>query len=195
MTKRDGRFDNGNLQFWCKKTQKSLIEVTGQFDIDKIGVGFRMFNQQAEKGNRVTSSIDFYFDMAAMEVLCRDILSGNIAKMITASKKATQESGSKYPKPVREFKGGSKKTMKARILTISAGSSQPFIITAYDGPAKINETTGGVVPDYKYNEAEQRIMIGLSGDDLKQFAVMGLRAIDFYYDHYFGRIDPDRDRR
>lgn len=188
MSKFNGPKTKGSLSFYRKATSKNLIALTEAFDIDKAKIELRLFDQSQNSGNRITASIDFYISPSDLEVLCRDILSGRIAKDAALKKK---QADGKFPEPSYRKEGASIQKMTARILTISSGSAQPFLITAYEGPGKKNDATGGIVPAYKYNEADTRIMIGMSGDDLKEFAVMGLRACDWYYQHYFGRYDPN----
>lgn len=199
MSKFNGSLKKGNLQFYKKQSKTSLLELVEAFDIDKVKIGFRMFDQSREKGDRTTKSVDFYMNPLDFEQLCRDILSGNIPDAIAVSAKNAAANG-KYPAPVREYEGGSKTTMKARILQVSPGKSTFAVLTAMEGPGKVNDTTGGITPAYKYNEAEAKINIGLGGatnaktagkNELKQFAIAGLRAVDYYYLHYFGRYDPE----
>lgn len=174
----NGLYDE--IQYFRKITDKSVLSVVSAFSIDKVKIEFRQFSPNGEKGNKVTSSVDFYMSPGEFEVLCRDIVSGNIAKEILTQKNKAQSEG-RYQQPTRCFIGGNKKTMQARQLTITGGDRLPFILTAYIGKGKINPKTNGLTPDFKFNEADAKVMVGLTTDEFKQFAWSSLRALDYYY--------------
>ena len=186
MSRYDQQIKRGEITFFRKITSKNLITLVGAPDIDKAKIELRTLSGGKEN-NSVTHSVDIFMDVLALETLCRDILSGVIYK------RKTEElaKGEQYPKAVFTSTGGSIRTMKARIFSIIPGSRLPYIIQGMEGKGKLNPNTGGITPDFKYNESDARIIVGLTEEEMKYFAIMGLRFCDFYYEHYFGRIDPE----
>lgn len=189
MTSRyDQPYKRGDLQYFKKMTRKSLVSLVGAPEIGKAKIELRTFSQS--NGRTVTaSSIDIFMSVLEFEVLCRDIMSGVIAR----KRQQSLNSGNSFPGPVFTSEGGSIKTMKSRIFNIIPGNRTEYVFQSFEGPGKLNETTGGITPAYKFNEAETKITAGMTESEMRQFAVAGLRYCDFYYEHYFGRIDPAKE--
>lgn len=163
------------LQFYVRKTDKNLIEITEAFSIGKIKIGFRNFSLNAEKGSRVSASVDFYLSIQEMDLLCHNLLSGNIVK--------TLQSGGSVP----PFYKGSPRNDKvySRILSFAL-SKKGLFFTACEGEGKTN-STGAVQPLYKISDAPVKVSIPLTMEEIKMFAIQGKRACDYYYANYFGK--------
>ena len=167
--------ENTSLQFYVRKTDKNLIEIVDAFGIDKIKIGFRTFSTAAEKGSRVQNSVDFYLTIPEMDLLCHNLLSGNIVHTIN--------NGDTVP---AMYKGSTRNNeVYSRILSFSK-SNRGLFFTACEGPGKQN-ATGAVQPMYKINDAPNKVSIPLNNEEIKMFAIQGKRACDYYYAHHFGK--------
>lgn len=163
------------LQFYVRKTDKNLIEITEAFEIGKVKVGFRNFSLNAEKGSRVSAAVDFYLSIQEMDLLCHNLLTGNIIKTLNAG-------GSIPP-----FYKGSDRDGKLYSRILSFGlSKKGLFFTACEGEGRKNET-GAVQPLYKINDAPVKVSIPLNNEEIKSFAIQGKRACDYYYANYFGK--------
>lgn len=167
--------ERNQLQFFVKKTDKNLIEIVGAFDISKIKIGFRTYDNTNAKGSKLNNKVDFYMDIAEFELLCHNLLSGITVKDIHSGKKFN---------PI--YKGSKRnEEIKSRILLFNKSNNGLFF-NAYEGPGKITDT-GAVMPTYKTNDAENKASIQLNFEEIKMFALQGKRACDHYYLHYFGK--------
>lgn len=167
--------ENRSLQFHVRKTDKNLIEIVEAFGIDKIKIGFRTFSTAAEKGSRVSNSVDFYLTIPEMDLLCHNLLSGNIVQTINR--------GDAVPAMYKGSERGNE--IFSRILSFTK-SNKGLFFTACEGPGK-KSATGAVQPLYKMNEAPTKVSIPLSNEEIKMFAIQGKRACDYYYANYFGK--------
>lgn len=164
-----------SLQFYVRKTDRNLIEIVDSFGIDKVKIGFRTFDLSKEKNSRVSASVDFYLSIPEMDLLCHNLLSGNILK--------TLQSGGNVP---AIYKGSDRDgATYSRMLTFGV-SKKGLFFTACEGPGKKNNT-GAVMPLYKANEAPNRVSIPLDVNEIKMFAIQGKRACDYYYANCFGK--------
>lgn len=163
------------LQFYVRKTDKNLIEITDAFNIDKVKIGFRTYDNTKEKGSKNTNSVDFYLSIQEMDLLCHNLLSGKIIK--------TLEAGGNIA-PI--YKGNNRgEDIFSRTLSF-AKSNKGLFFTACEGPGKKTDT-GAVLPLYKINEAPNKVSIPLNTEEIKSFAIQGKRACDYYYMNYFGK--------
>ena len=168
--------ENTNLQFYVRKTDKNLIEIVEVFEkLDKVRIGFRNFSLNEEKGSRVSASVDFYMTIPELDLLCHNLLSGNIVKTINA--------GGSVPPMYKGSKRGDE--IFSRTLSF-AKSNKGLFFTACEGPGKMNNT-GAVMPLYKMNDAPNKVSIPLNNEEIKAFAIQGKRACDYYYANYFGK--------
>lgn len=189
MSKFMGRFDHpeNGLQFYRRVTKKNLLEIVTAYDmhingksIDKIRIGFREYNNNQNSGSKVTGKIDFFFDIQDFDLLCTNILSGNVYGRV----KRRQN-----PENIYFYKGGTERStgrIISKMMVISPSNKGVFL-SVYTGPGRKN-STGAIMPLYKVNNAEHKISIAMDTEELKKFAIQGKRALDFYYDYYFKRI-------
>lgn len=163
------------LQFFCRKTKKDLIEITEWFEAGKVKIGFRKYDNNEQKGSKVNASIDFYLTIQEMDLLCRNLLSGNI---ITKAAKGMK---------IDPFYKGSERDNQiySRVFTFNK-SNKGLFFTVHEGPGRKTDT-GSFEPLYKLNEAPVKISISLDVEEIKSFAIQGKRACDYYYANYFGR--------
>lgn len=163
------------LQFYVKKTNKSLIEIVDSFPIDKVRIGFRTYSVNGEAGEKTNGKIDFYLEMPEFELLCHNILTGNFTALVNQGK---------YPSV---YKGSPRDgKLYARVLSFAKGD-KGYFITAHEGPGT-KTNTGAVMPQFKLGESDHtKVSACLTPEELKTFALMGKRACDHYYLHYFGR--------
>ena len=175
-TRKEKMMENTNLQFYVRKTDKNLIEIVEVFEkLDKVRIGFRNFSLNEEKGSRVSASVDFYMTIPELDLLCHNLLSGNIVKTINA--------GGSVPPMYKGSKRGDE--IFSRTLSF-AKSNKGLFFTACEGPGKMNNT-GAVMPLYKMNDAPSKVSIPLNNEEIKAFAIQGKRACDYYYANYFGK--------
>ena len=158
------------------------------FRIGKLKLAFGQF----DANKKLKSNIDFYLEMKKGDalVLCHDILSGRLAVEMDneiknrLSNPKIDEKAKQYAKPVRMYQGGvpaqkvKRKDGKAlsRILEISSGSKKPFIFTCKEGPGEQN-TKGLIAPKFNNGNAEKRIIVALTNEELKAMAL----AVQAYY--------------
>lgn len=164
------------------------------FDIGKLIFSFGEF----DNSKKLVNSIDFYLDMKNSatgkngHVLCQDILSGKIIKLMdaeekirlgkllkdmTEQEKAAIQNDKKYAQAVKTYQGGqsSEKANRedgkalAKVMKISRGSRQPIIISCESGPGAQTEQ-GLIVPQWK-GKAETTIRVSMTNDDLKTLAL------------------------
>jgi len=166
-------------QFFVKKNKTKLIELCGAFEIGKICVGFRTYDANAQADKKTNGSIDFFLDIAEFELLCHNILSGNLTGKLN---KGMQ---------VDPFYKGSPRNGQniSRVMSFTKANMGIFI-TVHEGPGRLTQT-GAMQPAYDLKGDDHvKISAMLTPEELKSFALQGGRACDFYYDHYFGREVP-----
>lgn len=161
--------NSNNIQFYVRKTRKDLVEIVEAYEIDKIKIGFRSYGLDAEPGSRVKSSVDFYMPIPEFELLCHNLLSGNITARLKAGKK------------IETIYKGSPRDGKLFSRTLSINSSNRGIFfNVTEGPGKKNDT-GAVQPLYKLEDAPSKVSVSLNTEEIKSFALQGKRACDVYY--------------
>ena len=167
------------------------------FDIGKLLISFG--EMDANKKLVPGKSIDYYLDVknTAMgknaHVLCQDILSGKINKLMDAeekkrlgkvvremsdAEKAAIPDNKKYAQAVLMYQGGQNADKAkrndgkalAKILKITRGSKKPVIFSCEEGPGNVTKE-GLIVPAYN-GKPEKIIRVSMSNDDLKTFAIM-----------------------
>lgn len=164
-----------SLQFYARKTTKDILEISEWFDEGKIRIGFRKYDDSQSSGSRITESIDFYMSVPEFELLCHNLLSGNIVKTINAGKQV---------QPL--YKGNLRNgEVVSRVLWFGR-SRVGIFLNACEGPGKRTDT-GAVTPLYRVQDAPKKISIPLNSEEIKSFAIQGKRACDHYYMFYFGR--------
>jgi len=165
----------GNLQFFVRKTKKDIFEMSEWFDADKIRIGFRKYDESKSAGEKITCAIDFYMSVPEFELLCHNLLSGQIVTQIAAGKTVP---------PM--YKGNERNgEIVSRVLYFGKSRNGIFL-NVTEGPGRKTDT-GAVTPLYKVSEAPKRISIPLNYEEVKSFAIQGKRACNHYYMFWFGR--------
>lgn len=158
------------------------------FGIGKLKLAFGQFD-----GNKkLKNNIDFYLEIKKGDalVLCQDILSGRLATEMKKEKDARlsdpniDEKAKQYAKPVRMYQGGisAKKAKRkdnmalSKVLEISSGAKKPVVFTCKEGPGEQN-AKGLIVPRFNNSNAEKRIIVALTAEELKAMAL----ATQTYY--------------
>lgn len=161
--------------------------MANAFSIDKVQINFRKYDATKTAGSKFTQSVDIFVNVEEALVLSQDILSGKI----NALGEAEKAKGAKYPQPVWQSMGGigadkaKERGLRAdgmalsRVLKLAPGSAKPFVFTAESGKGEQNEK-GLIVPRYG-TSPENRIMVALTGDQLKQFALLINCHLNAYY--------------
>lgn len=161
--------NSSNIQFYVRKNEKNLIEIVEAYEIDKIKIGFRSYGLDADPGSRVKSGVDFYMPIAEFELLCHNLLTGNISSRLKKGEK------------IDTIYKGSPRDGQVYSRTLSFRSSNRGIFfNVTEGPGKKNES-GLVKPLYTLEEAPSKVSISLNNDEIKSFALQGKRACDVYY--------------
>ena len=182
MTK---RYDHDIIELNARDTFcKAKIN---SFPIDKVQLSFVKFDPST---NKSLQAVDAYVSFEEMKVLCADILSGRIAAMA----KAELAKGAAWPAAVWQSMGGTDadkckerglrtdgKAM-SRIVKIIPGKKMPFLLQVDQGPGESN-AKGLIVP--KYSSPEVRIMVPLSADMIKAFALLTDSHINAWFTYQF----------
>ena len=181
----------------AKVLNKQIIRFDGKdtffevmanaFGIDKVQINFRKYDVTKTKGNKFTQQVDCYVNVEEALVLAQDILSGKIHALAEAEK----AKGAKYPAHVWQSMGGmsaekaKEKGLRndgmalSRVIKLAPGNAKPFVLTAESGKGEQN-SQGLIVPRYG-TSPENRIMVALTGDQLKQLALMINIHLSAYY--------------
>lgn len=181
----------------AKVLNKQIIRFDGKdtffevmanaFGIDKVQLNFRKYDNAKASGSKFTQQVDCYVNVEDALVLSQDILSGKIHALAEAEK----SKGGKYPAPVWQSMGGmsadkaKEKGLRndgmalSRVLKLAPGSAKPFVITAESGKGEQN-AQGLIVPRYG-TTPDNRIMVALTGDQLKQLALLIQMHLNAYY--------------
>jgi len=165
------------LQFEKFDSRSSFLEVCECFELDKIRLGFRSFDQNKSKGSRITASIDIYMSLRDANELAYQIQSKQIAKAKAEALSASQEG--KPAAPLYKSKiGGTKVDGKIRYrdFAIFPGTKADYAIGANAGVGKQDEQ--GLIQ--KVGNPDTKIFIPLSEVDLRAFAKALTRAIASY---------------
>ena len=75
-----------SLQFFARKTKKDILEISEWFSEGKIRIGFRKYDESQSAGSKISTAIDFYMTVPEFELLCHNLLSGSISRMVEAGK-------------------------------------------------------------------------------------------------------------
>lgn len=159
------------------------------FGIGKLKLAFGQFDTNNKK---LKNNIDFYLEVKKGDVLvlCQDILSGRLSAEMEKEKKTRlsdsniDEKAKQYAKPVRMYQGGvsAKKAKRkdnmalSKVLEISSGAKKPVVFTCKEGPGEQN-AKGLIVPRFNNSNAEKRIIVALTMEELKAMAL----AVQAYY--------------
>lgn len=165
----------------------SFFEImSNAFGIDKVQINFRKYDKNKAKGEKFTQTVDIYVNVEEMLVLCNDILSGKIASLADIERKK----GASYPNPVWDSMGGisaekaKEKGLRtdgkalSRVIKLSPGSKQPFVLTAESGAGEQNEK-GLIVPRFG-TKPDNRVIVALNANQLKQLALLTQMHIASY---------------
>lgn len=163
------------LQFEKFDSKSSFLEICECFDIDRIRLGFRTFDQSQAKGNRIIASIDIYISMRDANELAYQILSGKIAKARIDS--ANSEHG-RQPLYKSKIGGGKDRNnvIRYRDFAIFPGTKGPYAIGANSGIGRQDEK--GLIQ--KAEKPDTKIFLPMSDEDLRAFANAMKRAIASY---------------
>ncbi len=141
-----------------------FVDIREAFTIDKVVFQFRKYNNQAEKGNKITKQVDYYMNLDDFSYFCYCLYTGGIKKVIA-------ESGyTCYGGSVRDGK------IYSRILKIEGGEDGKFYLKVQQGPGK-KTSTGAITPAYVDNKPETEIILRLTCEQLKKIGLTGERAI------------------
>lgn len=145
-------------------TQTTFMAMYTAFDIDKVKLSFAKIGSHGK-------GCDIYVDTDYFDILCDDILSGELWDKIINSKK--DHSG--YYPSIWEYSTGKKASKK---VFIARGMKQPIVITGYDAETKERV----MVTVMKYSEL--RIMAKwwrrISAPYYQKLAAVGYEAKDSY---------------
>lgn len=181
-----------------KRLSHEIIELNGKdtfmkakvdaFGIGKVLCSFVKFDTMT---NKAIMDCNIYVSFEEMKQLCNDILSGRIAKLGQEELKK----GAKFPQAVWSSMGGTdaKKCAEkglrtdgmaeSRVIKLSPGSKVPFVFSCESGKGEEN-ATGLIVPRYG-TSPEKRIIVPISADLLKQFALMVDTYINSFVTYQF----------
>ncbi|MDD2269568.1 MAG: hypothetical protein PHY15_08535 [Eubacteriales bacterium] len=177
-----------NSQFHRFDITNGFLEIEGDaFNIDHLRLGFRTYDETKAKGSRCTNNIDIFLEYAESLKLAEIILSGRLQRVLSKNQKDADAKGS-YPEPAFKSQGGSyaktanradKKDL-SRIFFIENSKKASALFKAISGPGH-TDTRGLIVPDYKFNAPEQRVMIPMTDDNLLELALTLKAACKAHY--------------
>lgn len=190
-----------NKQIMKVNGNKKFFEVmNNSFGIDKVQINFFGFDPAKESGSKYTDEINIFIDFADMYALCQDILSGRITALIEQSKKmnklyepAFKDDGGITAETLKSRKDKNGKSMKredgmalSRTFKIIPSTKDGYVAFQSESGAgdSTKSETGGIVPAYS-NKPEHRIMIPISYSQLKSFAIIITKHIDFFIQHQY----------
>lgn len=159
--------------------------LNSAFRINKVQINFVKYDTNT---NKQLVRIDTFLDIDDALLLANDILSGRMNKLKIDALNLQKEKGYKFASHIYLKQGGVhaatllKRNQKrddgkalAREFKITPGSSQPWILSAEQGPGK--EMDQGLI---KLEKAEERIMVPITDDGIKKFALVLRAHIEAY---------------
>lgn len=181
-----------------KDGNNCFVEVlSNSFEIDRVLMKFVTYDPTKAAGQKFTNEIDIYLTFEQFLRLKYDTLDSQaLIKRIMQYKKEADEqtkaTGKKvYSKQQIVYQGGtSARQLEARgkaradgmslsrTLKVFAGDKLPFIFLAEQGPGE-DDAKGLIVPKYGHNP-EQRVMLGLSADDIKELFLITEARLNAY---------------
>lgn len=146
------------------------------FGIEKVQLNFVSYD---EKTNKQTAIIPFYLNFSEWMALEADVLSGRIASLADVER----AKGAKFPQAIYTKQGGiSAANLKkrgqeredgmslSRQFKIIPGSKRPFMIQGEQGKGEENEQ--GLIVSRYGGKPDDRVMVAMGGDELKQLVLM-----------------------
>jgi hypothetical protein len=167
-----------NTQLLRFDATNSFLEIEGDaYNIDHLRLGFITYDDKKEKGSRYTNNVDIYLEFAEALKLSELILSGRLVRVLDKNKKDAAATGA-YPKEAFKSQGGTyaekanRKDKKdlSRIMFVENSTKYAAMFKAISGPGKADKK-GLIVPEYKFNNPEQRVIIPMSEENLLEFAL------------------------
>lgn len=153
-----------NSQIIKKDGKGVFVDIRETFEIDRVVLQFRRYDNTAEKGAKIKASIDYYMELEDFHYLCYVLYSGGINKLLQG-------------KGYAHFSGSKDKSgrLMSRILRIEGGTDDKYFLKAQTGPGKPT-STGAVLPAFG-DKPETEIVIKLTSEELKTIGLAGERAI------------------
>lgn len=181
-----------NAQIFRADGKGVFMEVLNSaFRIGKVQINFIQYDTGTNKQQK---RIDTFLDVDDALLLCQDILTGKMSGLSKKAKDLATEKGYKYASYIYQKQGGVHATTLAkrnqtradgkalgREFKITPGSSQPWILSAEQGPGK--ELEKGLI---KMEKSEEIIRVPLDDDGLKKFALVLKAHIEGYVSQQYG---------
>ena len=187
--------------------QNCFVEVlTDALPIDKVAINFCSYDKSAETGGRMKDHITFYLPVLEAYALALDIMGDRLTRAWTKSTKEAAEAGSKYPKPVKSYIGGTsaKRANRpdgkalSRSMTISPGSKYPWVLCAECGPGE-QEEGKIIVPAYGYgkeiSKPEMLVRIPMTQESFEEFAAAMITCWSVWTQRFVGLVQPTFDKQ
>ena len=175
--------------------QGRFVEFTSDpFGIQKIYVQAIAYDKGARRGSRIKESYEFYWDFADAMAMAEEVFNDHFAKKVVADgkrKAKAEKKGEKYYSPdLYRWNGGlsqaalakkgrarqdGKPLARSLRFMVSAREGAACAIRVECGPGKLNEATGGIVPEYGHGydfgqPGDGFLSVAVSPDDLKRLA-------------------------
>ncbi|WP_160691663.1 hypothetical protein [Clostridium sp. C2-6-12] len=81
--------------------KNGFLEVmNSSFGIGKVQINFREYDENKEKGNRLTKEIDLFMDIGKFFVFTNDVLNGRVAKLADIERNRAKQESDKLGKTV-----------------------------------------------------------------------------------------------
>ena len=165
-----------------------FVEISQAFEINKVKLAFRVYDDSRQKGDRITSSIDCYLDIDEAVLLADHCVSRDLFAIARKKEELRVAGNYKRANPAYEsYSGSTKNGVISRHLTISMKATDdpkyqklPFTIMAQQGPGKVTKT-GAILPNYTNAKKEASfIAVGLTAKDIVKLGIQLQRACRIY---------------
>lgn len=201
MSENNVKKEYENFQIFRLDGRNVFFEVLrSAFPIGKVQINFIEYDPN--NGNKQTKNIQTYMDISKFLVFANDVLSGKMAHLAKKAKEEKAKNNKKYCSEVFGDMGGisaekvqerikleKSKGKKAfnfeipegsalsRILYLTPGERQPWILSGQLGLGKENET-GLIVPQ---GYPKEIVRVPMDDDGLKAFVLVTKAHIEAYF--------------
>lgn len=201
MIKGDNK-DMANTRIRCDVIEINNLKTFCKVKMDmarqgRVMFSFVNFDKEKSAGSKVIAEATAYLTFEDAKLLAQDILSGKVAAMAKKEKERVTAKNEKYCKPIWSNMGGTNEKKSAdlkyrtdgmatsRVLSLTPGDKQPFILRIDQGAGQSNDK-GLIVPKFG-TSPEVRIMVAFDADTLKKLALMLNTYIDGFIAAQFAR--------
>lgn len=140
---------------------------------DKVLLNFKQYDANLPSGQRSKGDIGIFMGIYEAELFARDVMSGRIPKMGAKALKVAKDTGKQYADVIYMSQGGTPAKNRpdgiaiARVMELSPGTRQPWVLCAKQG--KAHETPEGLI--VMNGAPDTTIRVPMVNDKLKTLAL------------------------